>query len=325
MPHYVRLFDDPLPSSPHDEAAAEVLRRAWGIGERPEVVAGGASRATWRVGGWWLTLAADAERDVLRRETELLRRLEAEIARRRVEWRVPAIVPTPEGADLVASSHGIWRLTAGLPGGPPYPLLPETYDRMAGLLARVHRLLSALPTVAAVQPAGVVERAPSLLAASLSEDFAPATDDPGERDAVAAVARWLGPRAGGLERLPRQLTHGDWAPANLVDAGERWGVVDWEMSRVDPVAMDLAQACSTLLMWSGLDEIARRVDALVARYAAESRTPVTADEIRAAMALHWLGNYWHLRERREGGADLSAALARQPSRLRAVGAFVGAL
>jgi len=155
--------------------------------------------------------------------------------------------------------------------------------------------------------------------------FTPATADARESFAVRTTAEWLAPRVHKLAAQPRPLTHGDWIPPNLRIAAAGWGVLDWEFCRVDPVIMDLAQSCCTLLIWSGLDEVADRIDGLLQRYSMASGQMLSPESIRVAMMLYWLHNYHHWRERHETVGGYQDHLARQPGRLLAVGKFVGAV
>ena len=142
---------------------------------------------------------------------------------------------------------------------------------------------------------------------------------------VRTVAQWLVPRVGALTAQPWQLTHGDWIPPNLQLTTDGWGVLDWEFCRVDPVVVDLGQSCCTILLWSGLDRAAERIDALVQRYSLCSGTEVSPDGVRVAMLLYWLHNYHYWRQRHEMAGGQKDRLSRQPGRLLAVGRFVGAV
>jgi hypothetical protein len=101
------------------------------------------------------------------------------------------------------------------------------------------------------------------------------------------------------------------------------GVLDWEFSRVDPAVMDLAQCCSTILIWSGLDGPAEHISKLVETYRAHSGREVSIESVRTAMAAYWLQNYNHWRRRQETVGGFEDVLARQPGRLVAIAEFVG--
>jgi hypothetical protein len=64
---------------------------------------------------------------------------------------------------------------------------------------------------------------------------------------------------------------------------------------------------------------------LIERYSVHSGHEVSIDTARTAMALYWLQNYDHWRQRQQRVGGLEDVLLRQPERLLAVGRFVGAL
>ena len=133
--------------------------------------------------------------------------------------------------------------------------------------------------------------------------------------AVSATVDWLVPRIEELASLPRPLIHGDWTPPNIKVLPQRWGVLDWEFSRVDPPVMDLAQSCITILIWSGLDGPAEHMSKLVEAYSSHSGREVSMDSVRTAMAAYWLQNYGHWRSRQETVGGFEDVLEGQPGRL----------
>jgi Ser/Thr protein kinase RdoA (MazF antagonist) len=279
------------PADPLDLAAADVLRRFWGLTAVPDPVATGVSRDTWRIGGaFWLSHAEAADGTPFRREAELLRLLPAELARVGARWKIPEVVPTADGGSIAVSEGSVWRLTRHVVGEEPDPHDPGSYPALAKLLAEVHAVLRAMPQSLSVCERGTVERGRELVERYTAPSFAPATQDAREGVVVRAVAVWLAPRLGELEAQPQQLTHGDWIPRNLKVSAEGWGVLDWEFARSDPVVMDVAQSCCTLLIWSGLDRIAERIEDLVQRYLVHSGQIVSLRSVQAAMVLYWLHN-----------------------------------
>jgi aminoglycoside phosphotransferase (APT) family kinase protein len=314
------------PADPLDLAAADVLRRCWGIAAVPDRVATGVSRDTWRIGGaFWLSHSHAADGTPFRREAELLRVLPAELARVGATWKSPEVVPSADGGSIAVSGGSVWRLTRHMVGEEPDPQDPGSYPALAKMLAEVHAVLRSLPQSLSVCERGTVERGREVVEVYTAPSFVPATQDARECFVVRAVAEWLAPRLGELEEQPRQLTHGDWIPRNLKVSPEGWGVLDWEYARSDPVVMDLAQSCCTLLIWSGLDRMAERIEDLVRHYSVQSGQGVSLGSVRAAMVLYWLHNYDYWRERQERTGRYEHVLARQPERLRSVGLFVGAL
>jgi Ser/Thr protein kinase RdoA (MazF antagonist) len=193
------------------------------------------------------------------------------------------------------------------------------------MLAEVHRVLRTLPESLGVLERGIVPRSRQLVAVYGGSAFSTATQNASERPVVNAVAHWLEPRLEHIEALPRQLIHGDWTPANVKLFTPGWGVLDWEFARVDPVVMDVAHSCSTILMWSGLTRPARHIESLLGRYAVHSGHELSLESAQTAMALYWLHNYDHWRARQALAGGFERVVERQPERLLAVGKFVGAL
>jgi Ser/Thr protein kinase RdoA (MazF antagonist) len=309
-----------------DSAAADVLRHSWGITAGSERVATGTSRDTWSIeGAFWLSHSDLAEETPFRREAELLHALPNEIARCRAHWQAPEVVPTMDGRSIATSDDGVWRVTRHLPGAELDPHDPATYSALASMLAELHATLGTMPESLRVREQGIVEVAPQLVERYTVASFSPASEDARESFVVRAMAEWLKPRIGELAGQPRQLTHGDWIPPNVKVSAKGWGVLDWEFCRVDPIVMDLAQSCCTLLIWSGLNSTGARIDELVQRYSVNSGRVVSLESVQVAMALYWLHNYHHWRERHESIGRYKHKLARQPGRLFVVGKFVGAV
>src|SRR5262245_60950916 len=301
---------------PLDSAAAEVLHHSWGITRGATRIPIGTSRDTWSIDDeFWLSHADRAEGTPFRREAELLHGLPVEIARCGAAWRVPELVPTVDGRTIAVSADGVWRLTRRLAGDHPDPHDPVTYAALSSMLAELHAVLGTLSTALRVRERGIVERAPELVGRYATRSFVPATGDAREGFAVRTTAEWLAPRVQELAGQPRQLTHGDWIPSNLRITAAGWGVLDWEFCRVDPVIMDLAQSCCTLLIWSGLDAVTDRIEDLVQRYSVHSGQVLSPECVRVAMMLYWLHNYHHWRKRHETAGRYEDYLARQPGRL----------
>jgi Ser/Thr protein kinase RdoA (MazF antagonist) len=89
--------------------------------------------------------------------------------------------------------------------------------------------------------------------------------------AERAIARLLG--------LPRTLIHGELYPSNVVLAGNRIAVVDWEQAAAGPGVIDLGA------LVTGWDDAARR--RLLAAYGAVEPADLAAAEL--VLALRWLG------------------------------------
>jgi Ser/Thr protein kinase RdoA (MazF antagonist) len=315
-----------MPSHPPSDAvAAGVLRDRWGIAAVPDHAAGGTSRWTWRVERrFWLAHTDATEAAEFLREAHLLEVLRSLLEARPTAWCVPRLVPTLAGEAIAVAHSGVWRLTQHVAGEELDMQDAGTYPKLARLLAEVHAVLESVPHTLAVRESGAVGRARAFLDAYEGSFFHPATEDRREVQSLEAIIHWLAPRIGALESLPVQLTHGDWTPPNIKVTQRSWRVLDWEFSRIDPVEVDLAQSCNTILMWSGLSNPTAHISKLVEAYSAHAGRRVSVANAHAAMAAYWLQNYLHWRARQEAVGGFEDVLARQPGRLHAIAEFVGA-
>jgi Ser/Thr protein kinase RdoA (MazF antagonist) len=92
--------------------------------------------------------------------------------------------------------------------------------------------------------------------------------------------------------------HGDWTPLNVLIRRDGWaGILDFEACGHGPAVLDLANMCSTLLMWSRLDNVPERMATLVSSFAEKADVPVGLDIVHISMLTHWFGHYfdWHER------------------------------
>jgi hypothetical protein len=90
----------------------------------------------------------------------------------------------------------------------------------------------------------------------------------------------------------------------------------------DPVHMDLANTCSTLLMWSGLDRIDERIANVLDTYERFTGVHLEQEDIRTAMLAHWLCHYWNWRDRLQHGEFGREVLERLCLRISAVLSYV---
>ena len=81
------------------------------------------------------------------------------------------------------------------------------------------------------------------------------------------------------------MIHGDWATPNLLvkNRGDicLTGILDWQDCTVGSTLLDLAQAASSVLMWSSLPIKAAGLDAVLDGYRSEGGS-ATAEEKAAA-------------------------------------------
>jgi Ser/Thr protein kinase RdoA (MazF antagonist) len=139
-----------------------------------------------------------------------------------------------------------------------------------------------------------------------SSPFVPFTQDPREEELLREAGAWLLPRLGQFERLPRQIIHGDWTPQNVLfessDRGTRLtAVLDFEAMSNDPIHVDLANSCSTMLMWSGLDRNGPRIADIQKSYESFAGLQLEREPIYTAMLAHWVCHYWNWRDRLKFG------------------------
>jgi Ser/Thr protein kinase RdoA (MazF antagonist) len=137
-------------------------------------------------------------------------------------------------------------------------------------------------------------------------NFVPFTKYAEERDLLVRAGDWLLPRLREFESLPRQLIHGDWTPRNVLfsstgDGVRLSAVLDFEAMAFDPVHVDVASTCSTLLMWSGLDCIDERIGRVLSIYEELSGHRLERRHVFTAMLAHWLCHYWSWRDRLKNG------------------------
>ena len=104
-----------------------------------------------------------------------------------------------------------------------------------------------------------------------------------------------------LTALPRTLVHGELYASNVIVAGDRIAVLDWEMAAIGPGVIDLAAVTTG---WAGDD-----LEALLRAYGDVERADLAA--ARLALALQWLGwvEHWQAPEehRRDWLAEAQAA------------------
>jgi Ser/Thr protein kinase RdoA (MazF antagonist) len=181
-----------------------------------------------------------------------------------------------------------------------YPVLAEG-------LARFHRALRLFSEHQATSVAdGICVRARQSIARLATERFVAFTPDPREEEVLQQAAAWLLPRLDRFEHLPRQIVHGDWTPRNvLFDRADQpvrlTGVLDFEALASDPVDVDLASICSTLLMWSGLDRLDERIASVLETYERSAGVHLERADLHTAALAHWLCHYWRWRDRLQFG------------------------
>lgn len=221
-----------------------------------------------------------------------------------------------------------WRLTRHLAGVHPDSHDPQIYSPLIEGLTRFHQALWLFSQQSSETiPMGVCLKARRLVQRFRTMSWRPFTGDQDEKELLERASRWLLPRLDHFESLPRQLTHGDWTPRNVLfdsvtPVGCVAAVLDFESTAIDPIHVDLSHACSTLLMWSGLDRVGDRIKEVVACYERLARTRVELTDIHTAMLAHWFCHYWNWRDRLETSAQSHEVIKRLSLRIRLVLQFL---
>ena len=302
----------------HTDRVAAILAKYWRIYEPAVRTDLGVSRISWRVGQqYWLSQSEEWRSAELVDRAKLVERLRCFVRAERLPISVPEAVPCESGRLVVTDGGYGWCLTRHLEGFHPESNDPDIYPVIAEGLARFHlelRLFSEHQPAAL--PHGICARARQSLERLDLGTFVPFTNHQMEQELLVRAGVWLLPRLGRFELLPRQLIHGDWTPRNLLlhssDRGAHvTAVLDFESMAHDPVHVDLASTCSTLLMWSGLNRTAERITDVLSTYERFGGVGIEQEDIYTAMLAHWLCHYWSWRdrlERRGFGEDVKERL-----------------
>ena len=314
---------------PDSSLASRVLQEQWGIHEHVEKARLGVSRETWRVGqSYWLSRCELERLEPFVRESDHLQRLHQFLRKENFSIEVPEIVPDQRGQLVVNKSGWAWRLTHHLAGVHPDSRDPQIYTPLIEGLTRFHQALRLFSQQSSgTIPMGVCLKARQFVQRFQTMSWRPFTGDQDEKELLERASRWLLPRLDHFESLPRQLTHGDWTPPNVLfgsvtPVGCLAAVLDLGSTAIDPIHVDLSHTCSTLLMWSGLDRVGARIQEVVACYERLTRTPVELTDIHTAMLAHWFCHYWDWRDRLETSAQSHEVTKRLSLRIRLVLQFL---
>lgn len=258
----------------------------------------GVSRTNWRVADcYWLTRCESERANAFRRECHLLHAV-AEVTRTEAALSlvVPTVVPTRSG-DLVAVHDGsLWRLTRHVDGIHPSANDPATYDLMLDAIFRLHRAFDLISNLWPAYPNTLCRVRRHL--GQLSSTITPTTSLARETEVLCRAATWIEPRLHRLSKIPARLVHGDWTPVNvLIRSDKSVGILDFESCGLGPAVLDFANMCSTLLMWSRLDNISQRIAALASSIEKSTGSAVGLENICISMVTHWIGHYLDWRDR----------------------------
>jgi Ser/Thr protein kinase RdoA (MazF antagonist) len=195
-------------------------------------------------------------------------------------------------------------------------------------LAAVHRRLATLPSSSAVLTGDFAEQISSDVDALTRAARKPLTMDPDEGQLLLAAAAVIAKSIEPITALPVQLVHGDWTPANLKVADRKspriCGVLDFEFGRAAPIELDLAQLCSSLLIWSGIHPITARdeMHKALSSYERVQGSRLSEEGVFACMAAYWGRNYLYWRNLFERSGSHRDVFERQPRRIRSVLGFL---
>jgi homoserine kinase type II len=226
------------------------------------------------------------------------------LGRRGLPFAVPTPLPTRAGGSFARDERGLLAVFELLDGAAPDPRDPGAAEQVGDALGRLHAALAPLPTTPhpTLRPYGDLEhvhtRVPDPEALSLGSDEAAWW-----RAELAEVRAFA---AGPYRALPRQITHGDFAPVNTLFTGGRLtAVLDFEMAQPDARAIDVASGLYfTLRPWeeqAGLEPLR----AFCRGYARHIR--LTRAEVDAIPLLVRLRNIvsviWHVGQSRRLGRE----------------------
>ncbi|HEY1896478.1 MAG TPA: phosphotransferase [Terracidiphilus sp.] len=293
----------------HDaRLAAAVLAKHWRIREPVFRTDFGVSRATWRVGQWyWLSQSEESRYAELIRQAQLMQRLRCFLEHERLSISVPEAIASLNGQLVVEDGGYGWCLSRHLHGFHPESSDPAIYPILAEGLARFHGAMRLFSDRQAMEsPDGISVNTRKNIARMDTAKFVPFTKYAEEQELLVRAGDWLLPRLQEFEDLPRQLIHGDWTPRNVLfdSSGDKVhlnAVLDFEAMAFDPVHVDVASTCSTLLMWSGLGSVDERIGKLLSAYEGLSGRRLERDHVFTATVAHWLCLYWSWRDRLMNG------------------------
>jgi Ser/Thr protein kinase RdoA (MazF antagonist) len=193
-------------------------------------------------------------------------------------------------------SEFLWRLTRHIDGLHPSPNDPATYDLMLNVVLRLHKAFDSASNQFPTCP-DIVGRVRDRLS-QLPNTISRSSLTHKERDILHEAAHWLKPGIDRLSTLPTRVVHGDWTPLNVLIRRDGWaGILDFEACGRGPAVLDFANVCSTLLLWSRLDNISGRIAALVSSFKEKTDVPIGLDIVHISMLTHWFGHYFDWRER----------------------------
>jgi hypothetical protein len=208
---------------------------------------------------------------------------------RRVHAAVPDMVPRPLHLGRFGAFWGLWM--AGVPGTrcsfhPSCP--PAALRGVADTVTSLHRAL--------LEPAPAAPQRYRRMVCDPLATVARSGDSAVVQAGCTAVAGETSPYW--IASLPAVPQHGDFYSGNLLSAGKRWYIVDWEsFGMIDLPLYDLLTFCVSLLRSAGEmpdrwpAALTSEIPALIARYCAAFG--LSAADARLLLPLA-LANWFHL-------------------------------
>jgi homoserine kinase type II len=210
----------------------------------------------------WKVYQTHADPTAIRYEHRLLTWL----AQRELSFAVPAPMRTSDGDTLVTTPEGWGALFPLIPGAPPDQGEIVQIRAVGAALGELHRALADYPMEPRPHFYGYGDL--RYVHPVIPDPFALTPADlglPATPDLVDLLARWQADLAELDEftrrvygHLPRQMTHGDYVPANTLYHLDRLNaILDFDISQPDARAIDIASGLEfSLRIWERPDPLA---------------------------------------------------------------------
>lgn len=269
----------------------KILNENWEYGGAIRNEPQGGSRKSFQLDNLnWITQCDLKNYSQFKRETDLIKYLTFEINNSIRPPRTPELVQTINGNDLVIFENSIYRITKNIEGKRVNPSDWKVYFYLVKALSCLHHKLSYVPLDMAVLNEGIVE---SIVRINV-DDF--------HSDVFKILHGWLVSQIDHLLHHPIQITHGDFNPSNILCSDfiseiKINGIIDFELSRPDPIIMDNSQLFTMIVCHSKFDNKRESINELILLM--DSR--FSELELSLAAVAYWLDLYnkWKLNQTAE--------------------------